>query len=404
MPTPTLGFSLADPALWTDGPPRQVFAQLREHAPISWHEEPATEWFPEGGRGFWSVVRHDDIQTVSKDQETFTSALGTELVDMPADAVRLYGGMLNMSGAEHAKHRAIVSRIFAPRVLAQLTPRITEYARVRIARAKEMGSFDFVEDLVGDFPAQIVCDLMGVPVTDRDELIRLTGVALAGNGTAESFSTMVEIVNYARKLAERAPVGDTEASVLSRLVDAEVDGQRLSNEEVGIFLALLLTAGIETTATSIAQGFLAMSEYPDQKLAWQNDFDALAPRAVEEIVRWVTPVMHFRRTATTDTELRGQKIAAGDKVVLWYTSGNRDESLFDMPERLDFGRSADTPHVAFGGGGPHFCLGAVLARLELTIFYRELFAELPHATVTGAPTRLHSNFVNGLAKLPASVR
>ncbi|SDW91191.1 Cytochrome P450 [Arthrobacter sp. cf158] len=399
----TPGFTLADPSLWTNGPAEDELRILRENHPLSWHEEPSSEWFPEGGRGFWSLVRHEDVSAASKDQDTYSSGQGTELIDMPAEMVRTYGGMLNMTGEDHAKHRAIVSRVFTPRTLAQLAPQILEHARTCIARIKDREDFDFMEDLVADFPAQIVCDLMGVPAEDRPELIRLTGIALAGNGTAESYKTMTQIVEYAKGLAARVEVAASDdASLLRKLVDAEVNGERLSNEEVGIFLALLLTAGIETTATSIGQGFYAMSQYPEQRKAWQEDYDALAPRAVEEIVRWVTPVMHFRRTATRDIELYGQTIRKGDKVLLWYTSGNRDESVFPEAEKLDFSRESEVPHVAFGGGGPHFCLGAQLARLEISIFFKELFQTLPNVAVNGEPVRLHSNFVNGLAHLPCT--
>jgi len=404
MTTPqTPGFTLADPALWTNGPAERELSFLRENHPLSWHEEPSTEWFPEGGRGFWSLVRHEDVSAASKDQDTYSSGQGTELIDMPAEMVRTYGGMLNMTGDEHARHRAIVSRVFTPRTLGQLAPQILEHARTCIARVKDRDEFDFMEDLVADFPAQIVCDLMGVPAEDRPELIRLTGIALAGNGTAESYKTMTQIVDYARGLAAKVEqVASDEASLLRKLVEAEVNGERLTNEEVGIFLALLLTAGIETTATSIGQGFYAMSLYPEQRKAWEADYDTLAPRAVEEIVRWVTPVMHFRRTATKDIELHGQTIRKGDKVLLWYTSGNRDASVFEDAERLDFSRQSEHPHVAFGGGGPHFCLGAQLARLEISIFFKELFQTLPNVAVNGEPVRLHSNFVNGLAHLPCT--
>lgn len=401
--TAALDYTLADPALWLNGPPLDKFADLRAEAPLSWHEEPATEWFPDGGRGFWSLVRHNDIQLTSRDQDTFTSGQGTEIVDMPREMYRNFGGMLNMGGEEHAKHRAIVSRVFAPRVLTQLTPRITEYARTRVQKAKAMGEFDFVGDIVGDFPAQIVCDLMEVPQEDRDELIRLTGEALAGNGTAESYALALEISGYATDLARRIEANPTgEASIIRRLIDARIDGERLSNEEIGVFVGLILTAGIETTATSIAQGFLALDRAPEQKAAWKADFEGVNPKAVEEIIRLASPVMHFRRTATRDVEMYGQTIKAGDKVVLWYVSGNQDETVFAEPQQLSFSRPGDQAHLSFGGGGPHFCLGAVLARLEITIFFRELFKELPNAAVAGEPRRLHSNFVNGLATLPGT--
>ncbi|MBA2946753.1 cytochrome P450 [Streptomyces himalayensis] len=388
------------PEFWLQKDPDSAFADMRHEKAVHWHDEPASDWFPEGGRGFWSVVRYEDVVEVSRDQETFTSENGTEIVDMTPEMVHIFGGMLNMSGAAHAHHRAIVNRVLTPRTVEALSDTIRVHARRCIDRVADRGSCDFMQDIVGDFPAQIICELLGVPVDDRDRLVALTGTALSAYGTAEAYNAVLEIIAYAEQLVAqaRAQVSDS-ASFLRKLLSAQVDGERMSDHEIAVFFALLVTAGIETTATSIGQGMYALSLYPEQRRRWQEDFQQLAPRAVEEIVRWVTPVRYFRRTATRDAEIAGQPIAKGDKVVMWYTSANRDESVIDRAWELDFSRAEDR-HVAFGGGGPHFCLGAVLARKEMTIFFDELFTRLPDIEVCGEPERLHSNFVNGLAALP----
>lgn len=377
-----------------------AFAEMRREKAVHWHDEPPSDWFPEGGRGFWSVVRFEDVVEVSRDQETFTSEHGTEIVDMTPEMVHIFGGMLNMSGAAHAHHRAIVNRVLTPRTVEALSDTIRAHARRSIDRVAAQDGCDFMQDMVGDFPAQIICELLGVPVDDRARLVALTGTALSAYGTAEAYNAMLEIIAYAESLVAlaREQVSDS-ASFLRKLLTAQVDGQHMSDHEIAVFFALLATAGIETTATSIGQGMYALSRHPEQRRQWQGDFQQLAPRAVEEIVRWVTPVRYFRRTATRDTVLAGQPIAKGDKVVMWYTSANRDESVIERAGELDFAR-ADERHVAFGGGGPHFCLGAVLARKEMTVFFEELFARLPDIEVSGEPERLHSNFVNGLAALP----
>ncbi|WP_416966825.1 cytochrome P450 [Streptomyces sp. 4F14] len=396
----TLTRNPALPEFWLRKDPQTAFAEMRREKAVHWHDEPPSAWFPEGGRGFWSVVRYEDVVRVSRDQDTFTSEHGTEIVDMTPEMVHIFGGMLNMSGDAHAHHRAIVNRVLTPRTVEALGGTIREHARRCIDRVAARGGCDFMRDMVGDFPAQVICELLGVPVADRARLVELTATALSAYGTAEAYDAMLEIIAYAEGLVARAreQVSDS-ASFLRRLLSAQVDGEHMSDHEIAVFFALLATAGIETTATSIGQGMYALSRHPDQRRRWQGDFQRLAPRAVEELVRWVTPVRYFRRTATRDTEIAGQPIAQGDKVVLWYASANRDERVFARAEDLDFFRPEEQ-HLGFGGGGPHFCLGAVLARKEITVFFEELFARLPDIEVSGEPEPLHSNFVNGLASLP----
>lgn len=401
MSKPNLGFTLADPEFWNRTDQDQAFKQLRDKAPVSWHEEIESDWFPQGGRGFWSVVRHADVTTVSKDQETFTSGDGTEIVDMSPEERNIFGGMLNMHAPQHAKYRAIVNRVLTPRTVEAMSEDIDRQAVAAINRVVERGSADFVGDIVGDYPAQIIGDLLSVPEKDRARLIDLTVQALSAYGTHQAYTTYLEIIEYAHSLmAEVRKTGHSD-NFLGRLLTAEVDGESMSDEDIASFFALLLTAGIETTASTLATGFYALSLNPDQRNDLQNNFETVAPAAVEELIRWVSPVKHFRRTATRDVELGGQQIKAGEKVVMWYNSANRDEFIFTNPDRLDFTREQN-PHVGFGGGGPHFCLGAVLARKEATLFLRRLFQILPDIHVSGEPVFAHSNFVNAVTSLPVT--
>lgn len=368
---------------------------------MSWHEEIPSEWFPDGGRGFWSVVRHAEVTAVSKDQETFTSGFGTEIVDMTPEEQATFGGMLNMHAPQHAKYRAIVNRVLTPRTVEAMSEDIDRQAVAAINRVVEKGGADFVDDIVGDYPAQIIGDLLSVPEGDRAKLIDLTVQALSAYGTQHAYTAYLEIIDYALSLIDDVRTSGHDDNFLGKLLTAEVDGESMSDKDIAIFFALLLTAGIETTASTLATGFYGLSLNPERKLELQNNYDALAPAAVEELIRWVSPVKHFRRTATKDVELGGQSIKAGDKVVMWYNSANRDETVFENPDLLMFNREQN-PHVGFGGGGPHFCLGAVLARKEASLFLKRLFQILPDIQVSGPAQFAQSNFVNAVTKLPVT--
>lgn len=401
MSKPTAEFSLADPSFWLRDDQLDFFAKLRKDAPLSWHQEDKSEWFPEGGRGFWSLVRHDDVTMVSKDQDTFTSGEGTEIVDFTPEERKIFGGMLNMHAGEHAKYRAIVNRVLTPRTVELMSEGIDQQAVAAINRVVEKGSADLVGEIVGDYPAQIIGDLLSVPEQDRAQLISLTGTALSAYGTKQAYAAYLEIISYALELIEKVRVTGHDDNFLGKLLSAEVDGNRMSDQDIAVFFALLLTAGIETTATTLATGVYGLSQFPSQREYLQNNFDEAAPLAIEEIIRWVSPVKHFRRTATRDVEMHGHTIHRGDKVVIWYNSANRDESKFSSPNDLNLMRDPN-PQIGFGGGGPHFCLGAVLARKEASIFLKRLFEILPDIQVTGKPEFVHSNFVNAIASLPVS--
>jgi len=398
---PNLGFTLSDPEFWNRSDQDEAFRALREQAPVSWHEEIASEWFPEGGRGFWSVVRHAEVTQVSKDQETFTSGFGTEIVDMTPLEQATFGGMLNMHAPQHAKYRSIVNRVLTPRTVEAMSEDIDRQAVAAINRVVEKGSADFVVDIVGDYPAQIIGDLLSVPESDRAPLIDLTVQALSAYGTQQAYTSYLEIIDYALGLIDDVRKSGHDDNFLGRLLTAEVDGESMSDQDIAIFFALLLTAGIETTASTLATGFYGLSLHPDRRVELQSNFDQLAPAAVEELIRWVSPVKHFRRTATRDVEVGGQLIREGDKVVMWYNSANRDETVFSDPDSLVFNREQN-PHVGFGGGGPHFCLGAVLARKEATLFLKRLFEIVPDIQVSGDAVFAQSNFVNAVTSLPVT--
>jgi len=398
---PNLGFTLSDPEFWNRSDQDEAFRSLREQAPVSWHEEIASEWFPEGGRGFWSVVRHAEVTQVSKDQETFTSGFGTEIVDMTPLEQATFGGMLNMHAPQHAKYRSIVNRVLTPRTVEAMSEDIDRQAVAAINRVVEKGRADFVVDIVGDYPAQIIGDLLSVPESDRAPLIDLTVQALSAYGTQQAYTSYLEIIDYALGLIDDVRKSGHDDNFLGRLLTAEVDGESMSDQDIAIFFALLLTAGIETTASTLATGFYGLSLNPERRVELQNNYDQLAPAAVEELIRWVSPVKHFRRTATRDVEVGGQLIREGDKVVMWYNSANRDETVFSNPDSLVFNREQN-PHVGFGGGGPHFCLGAVLARKEATLFLKRLFEIVPDIQVSGDAVFAQSNFVNAVTSLPVN--
>ena len=397
MQTQASDIRLSDPSFWQRPDRDDAFALLRRERPVDWQEEPPTIW-SDGGRGYWAVTRHEDVREASRRPDVFASGHGTELFDLPADVARTYSGMLNMDAPEHTAMRAIVNAVFSPRRVATLAQDVQRSARAIIDDVSERGACDFAVEVADALPLAVICDLMGVPEADRRAIRRLSQSSHPlGDpefGTFDdAYRAVGELIEYGKALLRERlerPSDDLGADLAAAGIDEE-DG--------GTFFELLITAGIDTTGAAIAHGLLALSEDETQRTRWQADFDRLEVTAVEEILRWSTPVVHFRRTATADTELAGQPIAAGDKVVLFYNSANRDETVFEAPGSFDIARRHN-PHVTFGGGGPHFCLGAHLARLELKTLFRELFERLPDITVSGTPVLMHSMFFNGVKSLP----
>jgi cytochrome P450 len=394
---------LSEPSFWLREDRDDVFARLRSELPVSWQREPQTIW-SDGGRGYWAVTRLTDIRDVSKRTDTFVSGEGTELIDLPADVARSFSGLINMDDPEHARLRAIVNAAFTPREIGTLETAVQRRAAEIVDRVCERGECDFATEIADALPTAVICDLLGIPEADREEISRVSR-ATHPLGDPE-FGTFDDALGAARELIEygkeamevrrRSPAAD-----LTTALALAVDENVLVPDDAGTYFMVLITAGIETTGAATAHGLLALTENPGERARWQADVDGLTSSAVEEILRWSTPVVHFRRTAVVDTEIAGRPIAPGDKVVLFYNSANRDEAVFDDPHRFDVGRMPN-PHVTFGAGGPHFCLGAHLARLEMKVMFRELFRRLPDIEVSGDPVVMLSMFFNGVKSLPCA--
>jgi cytochrome P450 len=387
-----------------------AFATLREERPVSFHVEPEFPLLPKGP-GFWALTRHADILHASRNPKLFCSGRGTQIGDQPEAFSEAFGSMINMDDPRHGRMRRIVSRGFTPRMLKRLEAGVQRCAREIVDAVIEKGECDFVTDIAARLPLRIVCDMMGIPASQHDFIFDCTNVILgAGDpeyGGDDLTTLPAKLLGAGAQLTQlvqelgRARLETPTDDLTSALVNAEIDGERLTEAELGSFFVLLVVAGNETTRNAISHGMKALCDFPEQREIWAADFEGVAPTAVEEIVRWASPVIHFRRTATQDTEIGGQKVSLGDKIVLWYASGNRDALVFDEPFRFDVQR-APNEHVGFGGPGPHHCIGAHLARREMTVMFRELFSRLPDLEVTGPAERLQSMFIHGIKHMPCS--
>jgi methyl-branched lipid omega-hydroxylase len=379
-----------------------IFARLRAESPVTFHEEMQFMEFPKGP-GFWSLVRYDDVVRASRDNDTFCSGQGTNIGDMPPELLEFMGSMINMDPPRHTKLRKLVNRGFTPRMVASLEDTVRAEARRIVDRVAPLGKCDFVSEIAAPLPLKIICDMMGIPEADNRRMFELSNVVL-GIGDPEYGVTMdvlmaavIELAQYAQALGEERAAAPRQ-DITSVLMSADVDGDRLTASEFASFFILLVVAGNETTRNAISHGMKALTDFPAERKKWMADFEGVAPTAIEEIVRWATPVIHFRRTVTRDVEMGGKTIKAGDKVVLWYTSANRDERAFVDPYRFDVTRSPND-HVGFGGGGAHYCLGANLARREIKVMFEELFRRLPDIHVVGEPDKLFSGFIHGIKRM-----
>ncbi len=407
---------LTDLDVWEERVPYEWLTLLRREAPLFWQPE-------RDGRGFWVFTRYDDIVAMSKDFETYSSELGgTSLQDLTPEEVEARRSMIDTDPPAHTRMRALVNTGFTPRVVNTYEERIRGIARGILAQAFEQDAFDWVESVASEIPMWVFSEIMGLPVEDRRLLIEL-GDKLLGNTDPEvvgeefvqeralhdpelrklPFSSpfALDLIEYGRKLGEarrREPRDD----ITTRLVEAEVDGSRLGEHEFGLFFILLTTAGNETTRHTISLGLLDLLAQPEEAARLVAD-PSLAATAADEILRRAHPVHHFRRTATRDVAVHGRRIRTGDKVTMWYAAGNYDEDRFADPFRLDVGRTPNR-HLTFGLGGPHFCLGAHLAKLEVRIWIEEMLPYLERVELAGEPTRLRSNFFNGIKRLPVRVR
>ena len=411
-PTTTLGIDeirLGEIETWMRPDREGVFAKLRAEAPVTFHAEPAyAEQAIPAGPGFWAITRFADVMQVSRDPDTFHSAPSVNIGDIPPEIAEWLGSMINMDAPKHTKLRLIVNRGFTPRRVAQIEESVRTQAREIVDRVAPLGECDFVTEIAATLPLQIICDMLGIPRSENRRIFELTNIIL-GVGDPEYASSLeelmaagMELFQYGLTVAEdrlKEPRDDITTALMHAEIDDETGTHKLTASELGSFFLLLVAAGNETTRNAISHGMRTLTNHPDQRKRWTDDFESVSPTAVEEIVRWATPVIHFRRTATRDTVVGGQEIKAGEKVVMFYNSANRDERAFTDPFRFDVTRTPNE-HVGFGAGGPHFCLGANLARREIKVMFEELFHRLPDIEVSGEPDMLQSAFIHGIKRMP----
>jgi cholest-4-en-3-one 26-monooxygenase len=400
MTTMTLeDVNLADSRNFVPGVPHEMFEVLRREAPVWFH--PGTDEV----EGFWCIVKYADLVELSRDPGHASSALGgITLHDASDEDLELQRQMmLMMDPPKHTKVRKLVNKGFTPRMIGQLEEHIRDVTKSIVDGVAKRGECDFVVDVAAELPLQVIVEMMGVPDEDRHKIFdwsnRLIGSEDPEYNVSrdEAIGAATEMFMYSTELAaaKRKTPGE---DIISTLLQAEVEGNQLTDTEFNLFFQLLSVAGNETTRNLISNGMNFLFEHPDQREKLAAD-RSLLPGAIDEMLRYASPVMYMRRTAPEDFELRGQTIRAGDKLALWYISANRDEDVFDDPNRFEITRSPND-YVAFGGGGPHFCLGANLAKLEIRVMFDEILDRLPDIELAGDVQRLRSNFINGIKHMP----
>ena len=387
----------------------KVFAELRANRPISWHRPVKNGLFEDpNDQGFWAVVRHADLVEVTRRPGDFLSGKGITFESIPPELLDAAQGFIAMDPPRHTKIRRLVAAAFTPKQLARIDGQIVANARRIVDDIAHKGSVDFVSEVAALVPMHNICDMVGIPEEHRRTVAYESQFAdgwrderlLKG---AEPLARLVQTIHTVRAIADeiiadrRRNPGD---DLITSLVQAEVDGERLSDDEISSFFMLLIIAGNDTTRQSTAHGLKALTDFPEQRAWLMEDLDGRMPMAIEEIVRWATPIMTFRRTAAHDCELGGQQITEGDKVIMFYSSANMDTEVFDHPEQLNLSRSPNK-HVAFGGGGIHHCLGAQLARRQLAATFRELLTRLPDIRTVGEPELGTGNFFHTVMSMHA---
>ena len=394
--------NLGDPTTYVSGPPHEFFTYLRNEEPVHWHE---SESYPPG---FWVCTKYADVIAIERDVKTFSSSMGGALLDDQGDGTELM--MLNQDPPQHTRLRNLVARGFTPKVIKAMEPHIRDAAKAIVDRvAARDDVVDFVPNFAAELPLVVIAELLGVPYDDRHKIFEWSN-KLIGNSDPEygvggpeaSMAASMELYAYAQSLADsrRArPMDD----IVTTLVTAELDGEKLSDIEFNVFVLLLSVAGNETTRNLISGGMLALMEHPEQRERLLEDLPGRLDTSVDEMLRYVSPVMYFRRTAITDAEIRGVPIAKGDKVTIWYGAANRDEDVFADGQSFDVTRSPNE-HIAFGGRGPHYCLGAALARMEIKVMFEEVLTRLPKMSLAGDAVHLQSNLINGIKHLPVNLR
>ena len=379
------------------GHPWEQYAWLRKNAPVYWHDEP-------NGPGFWAITKYEDVRTISRLPKVFSSYETSVMLPDP-DPMGLYAQrlmMLNMDPPQHDRFKLLVSRGFTPKNAPLLRPKIEELARDIVDAVLAKGECDFVSEIAGRLPSGLIAELMGMPRADGERLYDLTEIMHTNDDAIAppeiKMNAVGEMLGYAQTVADlkRQNPGDDLATIL---VNAEIDGDHLTDEEFQWFFLLLVNAGGDTTRNLLAAGLQLLFDHPDQRTKLIGDLDGLLGSAVEEMLRYCSPVTHFKRTAMQDTIVGGQSIKAGERVVMFYGSANRDEDIFENADTFDVARHPN-PHVAFGAGGPHLCLGMHVARVELAVMFRELLTRMPHIEAGGPIERMHSSFIAGVHRMP----
>ncbi len=406
---------LSDLDFWAKPLPERelAFALLRAERPLAYFDEPdlaATSALTlPPGRGYRAVTRHADVTEISRNPDIYCSGKGAlSIIDLPEEMLEFFTGMISTDNPRHARLRRIVSTGFNPRRIASIEASIRQVAVRLIDEVAPFGGCDFATDLAAPLSIQIICDMMGLPASEHATVLRCSNV-IASSGDAEYLpagsdpllaliGAGQELVGLLTEMSAHRMMHPTD-DLTTALITTNIDGEALTPAELASFFILLLTAGNETTRNALSHGLVALTDFPDQRAIWQSDPDGVAATGVDEIVRWASPVNWMRRTVTTDTVLSGEQLHTGDKVLMFYGSANRDEAVFEDPYTFDVRRSPN-PHVGFGAAGPHFCLGAHLARLEIHVMLRELLTRLPDIEVSGEPVQTVSRFVNGIKHLP----
>jgi cholest-4-en-3-one 26-monooxygenase len=392
------GFDFTDPDMYASRLPFEEFAELRQTAPIWWNSKPLGKGgFPD--EGFWVVTKHRDVKEISRNSELFSSRENTAIIrfkdDMPRDNIEMQRLLLlNMDPPTHTKVRGIISRGFTPRAVNSLREALAARAERIVAEALDKGSGDFVSDVACELPLQAIAELIGIPQDDRRKIFDWSNQMIAYDDPEfeiEPLTAATELLGYSWTMAEdrrKCPRED----IVTKLVQADVDGAGLASEEFGFFVLLLAVAGNETTRNAITHGMKAFFDHPEQ---WELYKDQRPATTGDEIVRWATPVVSFQRTAMADTELSGVEIKQGQRVGMFYSSANFDEEVFDRPQEFDITRDPN-PHLGFGGSGAHFCVGANLARLEIDLIFNAIADAMPNIKQVAEPRRLRSGWLNGI--------
>jgi cytochrome P450 len=387
------GVDLTDPDTFAKGMPYEAFRELRQRAPVAWHPF-------KDGPGFLALTGYDEVLAVSRDSTTWSSQETGVFYDipLPEDAYQLTLMMLTMDPPRHTKLRSLVSKGFTPRQVARLNDHIADMSRQIVDDVIEQGECDFVEDVAGALPSYVIAELLGIPLEDGRRLYHLTEIMNTGTvGDPVAKDAQMQMFVYGNELAARKRT-DPGDDIATSLLHAEVDGERLTDFEFNMFFLLLINAGGDTTRNLIAAGILALMEHPAERARLATD-PSLLPTAIEEMLRYTSPVTVFTRTATKDTELRGIPVRKGDRVAMFYPSANRDEAHFVDPDTFDVGRTPNH-HLAFGGGGTHFCLGANLARVEAAAIVPEVLSRMTDLELAAPAERVRSTLMNGIRSMP----